>query len=44
MEKKLVLGIFHTKGHKNFEECDNDEKMEWTNNTDIEAISASYSN
>jgi len=25
MEKKLVLGIFHSRGHKNFEELEADE-------------------
>eukprot|EP00353_Schmidingerella_taraikaensis_P007685 CAMPEP_0185572540 /NCGR_PEP_ID=MMETSP0434-20130131/4460_1 /TAXON_ID=626734 ORGANISM="Favella taraikaensis, Strain Fe Narragansett Bay" /NCGR_SAMPLE_ID=MMETSP0434 /ASSEMBLY_ACC=CAM_ASM_000379 /LENGTH=56 /DNA_ID=CAMNT_0028188461 /DNA_START=210 /DNA_END=380 /DNA_ORIENTATION=+ len=29
VEKKLVLGIFHSRGHKNFEELEQDEYDEF---------------
>lgn len=29
VEKKLVLGIFHSRGHKNFEEREQDEYEEF---------------
>ena len=29
LEKKLVLGIFHSRGHKNFEELEKEEHEEF---------------
>ena len=41
VEKKLVLGIFHSRGHKNFEEREQDEYEEFQ--SDFSHISADIS-